>query len=237
MGRKKKKAEYNPEQIQQEMTDITVRLYKFGNTDDDSKKRSNQSLRSVAEELDISVSKVVKLLITAGAYSSDMSEQVRDSYEAGRSVADIQTELGVSRATVHYYLPYKKGIYNAKETSLNADRIKRYRMRSAAVEALQKSGDLDDLWKCVELFDGYGFRTAKGLKFRYAVKGGEIFVDRKESSKSITRSTVELAYQNGMEMMKTEGTVTGPKKLGTFGASYLYPMFIRFGVINGKESI
>jgi hypothetical protein len=49
-----------------------------------------------------------------------------------------------------------------------------------------------------------------------------------------TRSTVELAYKNGMELKKTEGIVTGPEKLGTFGASYLYPMFIRLGVICGR---
>ena len=234
MGRKKEKADYNPERIQQEMMDITVKLYKTGNIVDDSKQVKSVSLRFVALELDISVSKVVKLLIFAGEYTSDMSERVMELYEAGKSVADIQEELGISRAAVHYYLPYKKGIYNAKETSLNAERIKRYRVRSAVVKALQESGDIDDLWKCVELFEGYGFSTAKGLKFRYAVKGREVFVDRKESSKSITRSMVELAYKNGVELMKTEGTVTGPKKLGTFGASYLYPMFIRFGVICGK---
>ena len=152
-------------------------------------------------------------------------------FDSGESIADIQDKLGISRATVHSYLPYRKGIYNAKETSLNADRIRKYRKRCAAVETLRKSGDMDDLWSCIELFEGYAFHTAKGLKYRYKVKGGELFVDRKESSKSITRSTVELAFKKGMELMETEGVVKGPKKLGTFGASYLYPMFIRFGVI------
>ncbi len=51
-------------------------------------------------------------------------------------------------------------------------------------------------------------------------------VDRK--NKSITRSSVEIAYQKVLEL---EGIVTGPKKLGVFGASYLYPVFIRIGVI------
>ena len=93
---------------------------------------------------------------------------------------------------------------------------------------------MDALWQCIELFEGYLFHTAKGYKYKYIVKGREIFVDRKEASKSITRSTVELAYRNGMQLMKTVGIVTGPKKLGTFGASYLYPMLIRFGVIRGN---
>ena len=31
--------------------------------------------------------------------------------------------------------------------------------------------------------------------------------------------------------MSRDGVVAGPKKLGTFGASYLYPVFVRIGVI------
>lgn len=53
--------------------------------------------------------------------------------------------------------------------------------------------------------------------------------------KSITRATVELAYQKALEM---GGIVEGPKKLGVFGASYLYPVFVRLGVIKkGKNEI
>ena len=29
--------------------------------------------------------------------------------------------------------------------------------------------------------------------------------------------------------------VTGPKKLGIFGASYLYPIFMELGIIRGKK--
>lgn len=42
-------------------------------------------------------------------------------------------------------------------------------------------------------------------------------MDRKE--KSITRATVELAYRRAVELGEN---ATGPKKLGVFGASYLY---------------
>ena len=34
-----------------------------------------------------------------------------------------------------------------------------------------------------------------------------------------------------LDAVLSVGAVTGPKKLGTFGASYLYPMFLRFGVV------
>ncbi len=32
-----------------------------------------------------------------------------------------------------------------------------------------------------------------------------------------------------------DGDVSGPKKLGVFGASYLYPVLMRFGVIKSVE--
>ena len=55
-----------------------------------------------------------------------------------------------------------------------------------------------------------------------------------EKKKSISRSTVDLAYTKAMEM---DGTVKGPKALGIPGAgSYLYPMLIRFGVIKQGEA-
>lgn len=82
------------------------------------------------------------------------------------------------------------------------------------------------MWDTILLFQSYPFYTAKGLKFTYTVKGREIFVSRKE--KSITRATVELAFQKALSMGRI---VSGPKKLGVFGASYLYPIFIRIGVI------
>ena len=70
------------------------------------------------------------------------------------------------------------------------------------------------------------FQTVKGLAFTYVIKGNEMFIDRKE--KSITKSSVLLAFQN---LVKQGGIISGPKKLGTFGASYLYPIFMELGWI------
>lgn len=55
-----------------------------------------------------------------------------------------------------------------------------------------------------------------------------MFIDRKE--KSITKATVMLAFANTQKLQQQEGCVSGPKKIGTFGASYLYPIFLRLGV-------
>lgn len=84
---------------------------------------------------------------------------------------------------------------------------------------------------------GGTFLTAKGLSYTYTIRerrdgalGGEMFISRKE--KSITQSTVFMAFHKALEL---GGIVKGPKKLGTFGASYLYPVFIRLGLIRQGE--
>ncbi len=82
------------------------------------------------------------------------------------------------------------------------------------------------LWEMLEEKEGEVFHTSKGLEFTYCIRGGELFVSRKE--KSITRATVELAYGRAIALGKE---ATGPKKLGVFGASYLYPIFKELGII------
>ncbi len=98
--------------------------------------------------------------------------------------------------------------------------------REQAMENLRQNKDMDHLWEALVAFQGYPFYTMKHLEFTYCIRGYEMFVDRK--GKSITRSTVEVAFQKAVEL---GAEATGPKKLGCFGASYLYPVFIHFGVI------
>ena len=65
-----------------------------------------------------------------------------------------------------------------------------------------------------------------GVQFTYTIRGAELFASTKE--KSITRASIISAYWKAKEL---DGFVSGPKKLGVFGASYLYPVFIAIGVI------
>ena len=121
MGRKKLKPEYDPKKIMQELIDITKELY-------DRK----LSYRQIAKELELSVSKVIKLLITGGIYSSDICRKINKLYNSGKTIPEIQKSLNISRASVQAYLPYKKCVYNAKELSLNDERIRRYQQRKKA---------------------------------------------------------------------------------------------------------
>ncbi|GEM_PF-5164721 len=69
--------------------------------------------------------------------------------------------------------------------------------------------------------------------------GNELWIitaDGQRKKKSISRSTVELAYRNALEEQEQSGFVAGPRKLGVPGVrSNLYAMFLRFGVIKGAE--
>ncbi len=98
MGRPRKNPDYDPDKIHKELIELAVQLYK-----------KNYSYRNIAVEHNLLVSKVIKLLITAGEYISDICNQINRLYESGKSIQEIQTELEVSRATVQAYLPYKKG--------------------------------------------------------------------------------------------------------------------------------
>lgn len=118
------------------------------------------------------------------------------------------------------------------------------------------------LWKAVVAFQSYPFTTSgrgsrQGTKFTYEVSksgsaggrhyegeqvegyGNEMWIttlpDKIRKEKSISRSTVDLTFKNALTVQAQEGFVSGPKKLNIPGAgSYLYPMFIRFGVINSS---
>ena len=97
------------------------------------------------------------------------------------------------------------------------------------LEMFAPEPESDVLWNELRKLEGETFHTAKGLEYTYEIRGYELFVSRRD--KSITRSTVNLTYRKAMDLLRAGEVVDGPKKLGTFGASYLFPIFLRLGVI------
>ena len=73
------------------------------------------SLRLLAAELNISLLKLRKLLITADVFTSDTCTEINALHQLGKTIPEIMKLTGLSRASVHSYLPYTKGIYNAAE--------------------------------------------------------------------------------------------------------------------------
>ena len=72
-GRKKLKPEYDAGKNLKEQMESAVTLYE-----------KERSLQSIADVLNFNPIKVRKLLITAGAYGSDMAEKVQDTFEEYR---------------------------------------------------------------------------------------------------------------------------------------------------------
>lgn len=226
----KRKPNYNVSRTMQELLTAVCEFY--GNPVGDRKDEDpdHVSLHDVAAEFDITVMKARKLLITGGLYSTSLSRRVQELHDQGLTVAQITEQTGLKRASINSYLPYSNIIYNLPDISIKAERQKQYRVRrrnSTRTDAEKE----EKLWQeliylqgCI--FKTYGRNGVGGVDFTYKIHGGEMFVDRKE--KSITRATVMKAYGKVVEL---DGVVKGPKVLGTFGASFLYPIFVKMGLI------
>ena len=236
-GRPKKKPDYDREKEIDALQQKVINL--FGEPYDDRVERSEAvpSIREIAKSLDVTPITVRKMLITAGYYSTKLSRKVQELYEEGRDIQEIMDQTGLKRSSVHSYLPYVKGNYNLPERPLNAEQKRLFRKRIAVTERLR--GELDSpnaeeyLWDAIVAYAGYPFETEKGLPLKYTVEGGEIFFNRKE--KSVTKATVMRAFHQARQVQEAEGCVSGPKKLGTFGASYLYLVFLRIGACSKKS--
>lgn len=114
-------------------------------------------------------------------------------------------------------------------------------VRQRALEKLRREQNEENLWDAVVAFQGYTFCTYSGLEFSYRMKKGrdgeytrELFIDRRENSKSLAWSSVLLAFG------KIEGhpLVERPKAMGDIrGVTYIYAIFFRFGLIDVPEKV
>ena len=230
-GRKKLKPEYDAGKNLKEQMDAAVALYE-----------EDCSLQSIADALALNPIKVRKLLITAGVYESEVAEKVKNTFEEYRKTQDHKTAilstaavLKLSNASVTSYLPYEKGVYfpsaaDKEKISVGAERQRRYR----AVRKLRTEPTEEHLWEVVLLYAGVRFKTYSGLPFTYEMRKGrngqytkELWINRRENSKSLAWSSVLLALGN---IKKVGEVVERPKALGDIrGVTYIYGMFYRFG--------
>ena len=238
-GRKKLKPEYDAGKNLKEQMESAVALYD-----------SEMSLQAIGEELGLNPIKVRKLLITAGVYESEVAEKVQATFQEYRETQDYKTSilstantLQLSKASVTSYLPYEKGVYFPKEApvekiSVGAERQRRYR----AVRKLRTKPTEEHLWEVVLLYSGVRFKTYSGLPFTYEIRKGrngqytkELWIDRRENSKSLAWSSVLLALNNIKEV---GAVVDRPKALGDIrGVTYIYGMFYRFGLIEMPDKV
>ena len=199
-GRKKLKPEYDAGKNLKEQMESAVVLYE-----------EKCSLRSIADALNLNPIKVRKLLITAGVYESDVAEKVQDTFEEYRETLDYKTALlstantlQLSKASVTSYLPYKKGVYfpstaEKEKISVGAERQRRYR----SMKRWKADPTEENFWGVVLAYAGVKFKTYSGLPFSYEIRKGrngqytkELWIDRRENSKSLAWSSVLLALRN-----------------------------------------
>mgnify|MGYP000025460321 CR=1 FL=1 len=235
-GRKKLKPEYDAGKNLKEQMESAVALY-----------NSEMSLQAIGDALNLNPIKVRKLLIMAGVYESDVAEKVKSTFEEYRETQDYKTSilstsstLQLSKASVTSYLPYQKGVYfpstEKEKISVGAERQRRYR----AMKRWRSDPTEENFWGMVVSYAGVGFKTYSGLPFSYEIKKGrngeytkELWIDRREKSKSLAWSSVLLALGD----IKGE-VVERPKALGDIrGVTYIYGMFYRFGLINVPDEV
>ena len=109
--------------------------------------------------------------------------------------------------------------------------------QQSAIALLNRERTEENLWNCVVRFQNETFKTMSGLFFTYELKRGrdgeytkELWVNRRENSKSLAWSSVRLALGH---IKKVGEVVERPKALGDIrGVTYIYGMFYRFGLIN-----
>ena len=235
-GRKKLKPEYDAGKNLKEQMESAVALYD-----------SELSLQAIGEELGLNPIKVRKLLITAGVYESEVAEKVKNTFEEYRETQDYKTSilstaatLEISKASVTSYLPYQKGVYfpstEKDKISVGAERQRRYR----AMKRWRADPTEENFWGVVVAYAGVKFKTYSGLPFSYEIKKGrngeytkELWIDRREKSKSLAWSSIVLALGNIKEEV-----VERPKALGNIrGVTYIYGMFYRFGLIDVPDEV
>ena len=236
---KKLKPEYDVGKNLKEQMESAVALYD-----------SEMSLQAIGEELGLNPIKVRKLLITAGVYESEVAEKVQATFQEYRETQDYKTSilstantLKLSKASVTSYLPYRKGVYfpstaEKGKISVGAERQRRYR----AMKRWRADPTEENFWGVVLAYAGVKFKTYSGLPFSYQIKKGrngeytkELWIDRRENSKSLAWSSVLLALNNIKEV---GAVVDRPKALGDIrGVTYIYGMFYRFGLLDMPDKV
>ena len=114
-------------------------------------------------------------------------------------------------------------------------------------EQISAGGEAEDaLWQAVIAYQDYPFHTSSGLPFSNTVRqkkngeySGELLISRKESSKTLTKSSMLLALQRVRDRSDPEPPLyTDPKTIGQiFGISYIYSLFWKWNLLRVPEKV
>lgn len=90
---------------------------------------AGMTIKEIADWNKVNSHKIVKILVTAGVYTSETYDRIKGLRLDGKSDDEISYMLGLSKATMNDYTPYKKGIYNLEIPTENARNLREYRRR------------------------------------------------------------------------------------------------------------
>ena len=98
--------------------------------------------------------------------------------------------------------------------------------REQALWRLHEERTEEALWDCVVAFQEFEFHTYSGLPYSYHMKYGrsgtytkELWIDRREKSKSLVWSSVRAAYHKVLEL---QTSCRSPEGSGGYPRNYVY---------------
>ena len=111
------------------------------------------------------------------------------------------------------------------------------RKREQALQRLRKERTEEALWDCVTAYQDFEFHKNSGLPYYYHMTK-ELWINRREKSKSLVWSSVRSAYQKVLELQQESErpVVERPKALGDIrGITYIYGIFYEFALLEMPE--
>ena len=159
--------------------------------------------------------------------SGDDQMKLKPEYDAGKN---LEEQIDAAAALC--------GEASKEKISTGAERQRRYR----AMKRWKADPTEENFWDVVLAYACAHFKTYSGLPFTYEIRKGrngqytkELWIDRRENSKSLAWSSVLLALGNVKEVGEV---VDRPKALGDIrGVTYIYGMFYRFGLIDVPDEV
>ena len=115
--------------------------------------------------------------------------------------------------------------------------IRQQETKRRLLEAVSQGKETSELlWETLVAWQEVPFRTVSGLPFTYTIRQGkrgqltkELWIDRREGSKSLSFGSIRLAFENACRIKYAER----PKAMGDIrGVSYMYPVFWTLGLID-----
>lgn len=237
MSIKAKESKYKMEsaRLMDELMDNVVEVY----TSD-----CKSNVNDTAAQLEMSASRVKKILISAGIrdniiyYTSDVCEEILDMYKKGKSVAEIMSATGLGLHSVQGYLPYTKGAYKLSILSEEAAKVRLFRKRQNlctnylnTIIGMKKSQEEEYLWKVLAEVAGRRFpvwdKEKRAVKQSFKINDTEIIFE--SIDKAVSKADVFKEYWK----VKKKGVIQ-KAKLKNITEKYLYPIYTEIQICKAE---